>query len=172
MAAVAPYLGAFRHLAELAFDHLCFSPGTVVGWPAPSFQLRSLHTKSWTFSRSNDQPGPAEFEWLVGSSRDSLRHLHLDGYSDAVLPRLLTWGDKLETVHLTVMHWVDHNAVRRAVGVGRLKSLRRLTLAVGPEEEEDDYDDDDFSRFVAELKAAAAGVNAELGREVVVLEGV
>jgi hypothetical protein len=167
---VGSRLASFQRLTSLHFKLAEFTGWNLTGWRRPSFRLNRLTLLCGLPCRDSPRPGLAELEWLTASSRDSLRHLRLEGFSSDVIADLLTWSGNLETVRVAVPCWAGRDAVHSALEVGRLPGLRRLMLSVGPDALEEERSDDEFDRFAAELRQAATEANTKLGRPIIVVE--
>ncbi len=149
-----------------------FAPDTTVGWPLPAFRLHYLTVEPHAGLRSDSRPGSAELAWLTASSRESLRHLDLDGFTPDVASHLQSWGGQLRTIRLGLLYWADRPLVEQAAGLARLCSLRRLTLMERPQDtaEDDQFAQDEGDAFEGWLAQAVARVNRELGRQVARVE--
>ncbi len=166
---LAPYLGALKQLRTLNISNNTCAPNTVTNWPAPSFSLQKLVACAWMRSPGDEYPGLAELNWLIDSSRASLRHIELGGFHPAVLDDILRWGDRLETVHLGMGYWDGDELARAVDRLARMKALQRLQLCIGPDEADDEIDVERYHEVVATVREAVRQINEELGREVCVV---
>ncbi len=159
---VAPYLPAFTGLTSLSLSN-CDVLKHDFDWPKPTFTLRRLFI-GLSFHKYQTAVDVA-FASLTYSSRASLRHLTLDGYSNGILHDICEWGGSLLTLDLIV--WLGTaDDIAGDFRPARLAALRRMTVTVGPANA-DVFVPDLVHEFVAKLERGAAEVNAELGRKVV-----
>ncbi len=85
---LAPYLASFSHLRYLLINAHAHWGDSPVAWPKPTFELSTL---SFTYAitiRNADPPDIDQFQWLTDSSRNSLRHLELEGFAPDVVGEL------------------------------------------------------------------------------------
>ncbi len=168
---LAPFLAPFAKLRSLLVHFHYFVGADASGWPQPRFQLESLTFGYWFIDEGSAEPPLAEFQWLTSSSRESLRHLDIVGYSHAIVADILQWGHNLHTLRIGIFYWINRDQMLQTLELARLRSLHALTISVGPAQMDGGHPEtDEFNDFVAELYEAVDGINDELGMEVVVID--
>jgi hypothetical protein len=168
---IAPVLSSFTRLDYLFLNFFRYEGLHASGWPQPSFRLSELTFKYFFCRRDGNQPTLADFDWLVSSSRESLRDLNLEGFPPEIAADILGWGGRLQTIRFGVFYWITDGQIREVLKLATLESLWDLTLVVGPSERTHaDDDEDEFEEFAARVRQAAADVNKELEMDIVEVE--
>ncbi len=145
-----PYLAAFANLEALQLHSFELTHSQPSDWPQPSFQLTSL-SLSVTFGFGFRPLQPSDLAWFTSSSRHSLRHLSLEGYTHDALAEVAEWDVDLRTLEL--VFWAEGAAGQgeMLVKLAGRKELERLEMvhALGD---------------AAGLRPVAADVNGRVGR--------
>lgn len=165
---MAPYLARFATLTALSLSADTIAQPNASHWPPPSFRLATLRVTFNLLQEEDDyKPCLAEFKWLTASSRESLRHLELEGFECDVVADISDWGHKLETIELGLFYWSTHQQLAEAAELGKLPALRRLTLGASAVQPALDFDESQIDGYGPRLQDAVDHANRELDREIV-----